>query len=95
VAEEIRMYSRYDKMKESLVVDTEDRLPYPDPLSLNFTKVINVRTFPTVKRSGKPVQALFLENIQKCLSFVDGFEGHYLLVVTLLFAHLYGGAQSS
>lgn len=34
------MYSRYDKMKESLVTDTEDRVPYPDPLSLNFTKVI-------------------------------------------------------
>lgn len=34
------MYSRYDKMRESLITDTEDRVPYPDPLSLNFTKII-------------------------------------------------------
>jgi len=35
-----------------------------DVIVLNKTKVQNVRTFPTVQRSGKQVELLFLENIQ-------------------------------
>jgi hypothetical protein len=30
------MFSRYDAMKESQVLDTEDSVNYPDPLSVNF-----------------------------------------------------------
>ncbi|HQG57525.1 MAG TPA: tRNA preQ1(34) S-adenosylmethionine ribosyltransferase-isomerase QueA [Candidatus Dojkabacteria bacterium] len=36
-----------------------------DVVVLNRTKVINVRTFPIVARTGKKVQLLFLNNIQK------------------------------
>lgn len=45
--------------------DVIDYINPGDVVVLNRTKVINVRTFPIVSRTGKKVQLLFLNNIQK------------------------------
>jgi S-adenosylmethionine:tRNA ribosyltransferase-isomerase len=52
------------KFEHKMYADVVDYINPGDVVVLNYTKVLNVRTFPKVERTGRQVQLMFLENIQ-------------------------------
>jgi S-adenosylmethionine:tRNA ribosyltransferase-isomerase len=57
--------NRHDgEIEHKQYADVIDYIKSGDVVVLNYTKVQNVRTFPIVKRTGRQVQLMFLENIQ-------------------------------
>lgn len=52
------------KLEHKKYFNVIDYINPGDVIVLNHTKVQNVRTFPTIKRTGRQVELMFLENIQ-------------------------------
>ena len=66
------MFSRYNVMSESEVLDSDDKLPYPDPLTINYNDT-QLTQMPKRRELSMPdIQRFWLFMIKQYRSVAEG-----------------------